>query len=443
MNKWLPEILICPLTGSGLACEALEYSGEEVEFGVLTGDGGEYPIVAGIPILKSGQSEVVALLRAGRFEVATAIACAMVKYTPVLSHVMQSTRPLRRLRRFSRAVESRLRYKWFAGVARDLSEALCSGTAEQLLRLYYRSWGSDSIEAYYYNLCRFGMPGQFVAQAYCHSLPPQQGLILDHSCGAGHLTWGLIEAVAPAQVVGQDISFFSLVIARHFTARKGWFICSDIGKLPFRDGVFTTVFNSDAFTNFSAKLGAFEEMSRCSKDDATILLVWLRNRNRDHLYPNRPLTPEAYRRIVSRYRHRMIPDRQTLDRFLHGMGVCAVEAIDPELIKDALTLSLWIEKGDQPFPQGPILPEPVVPLQVPRVNPIYRLDGRNGQREQYVLRFPTDFYAQEDREMKEYYLPSFELDADQRAALNSGVGLGGVRHLVRRGAIVGMPERYM
>jgi hypothetical protein len=200
---------------------------------------------------------------------------------------MQSRRLLRRLRRFTKPWEAELRAKWLSRAASAIDHILSSGTAQDLFHFFYRNCGGDSPEAYHYNTYRFGMPGQFVALSFSRALPAQSGFVLDHSCGAGHLTWGLSEAVLPAQLIGQDISFFSLLAAKHFVVRNGWFVCTDIAKLPFRDGVFSTVMNSDAYTNFSAKLGAFEEMVRCSAPDASILLVWMRNKNRDHLYPNK------------------------------------------------------------------------------------------------------------------------------------------------------------
>ena len=443
MNRDLLDVLICPLTGSRLNLTSFVQSGDETLFGTLTGDGGEYPILHGIPILKSGQAQLVERLRDGEYALATAAACVESKYVPVFKHFMESRRLFRRLRRFTRPWEASLRAGWLSRAAEAIDDCLSSGSAQDLFHFFYRNCGVDSPEPYYYNVYRFGMPGQFVALSFSHALSAQSGFVLDHSCGAGHLTWGLSESVQPAQLIGQDISFFNLLAAKHFVARKGWFVCSGIDKLPFRDGIFSAVMNSDAYTNFSAKLGSFEEMVRCSTPDATILLVWMRNRNRHHLYPNKPLTPEAYCRIVSRHRYRLIPDPAVLEQFLAGSTVDATAEYDAEQIRTAITLSLWIEKGDGSFPQGRRFTNNIVPAEEVAMNPIYRPAGASPERSLYRLQFPSKFYAEEDREMKHYYPASISLSAEQRRALEEATFRSCLTELMRTGAVVGLPKRYL
>jgi hypothetical protein len=246
----------------------------------------------------------------------------------------------------------------------------------------------------------------------------------------------LAEAVAPAQVVCQDISFFSLYVAKRIVVPGQSFVCSDIVRLPFRDGVFSGVFNSDAFTNFSSKQAAFEEMVRTSEPDAAILLVWLRNKNREHLYPNKPLRPEAYCSLVSAFPHRIYGDLAVLREFVDG-GSLAANATDARAVEQSLTISLWVDKRGA-FAERRCTGAAKVPRRRVVVNPIYQ-----GDTKRYRLQFPTYFYREEDREMKFYYPDSFELTDEQRSAMASDPWSESLTGLLRAGALVGVPEGYL
>ena len=58
------ELLQCPLTGGPLTLEG------DLDHGVLTGEGGSFPVIAGIPVFRSDVHELVELVRAGRHDLA-------------------------------------------------------------------------------------------------------------------------------------------------------------------------------------------------------------------------------------------------------------------------------------------------------------------------------------------------------------------------------------
>ena len=49
MRRDLLEVLRCPRTGQHLDLEPFETAADEVESGLLSSDGGVYPVVSGIP----------------------------------------------------------------------------------------------------------------------------------------------------------------------------------------------------------------------------------------------------------------------------------------------------------------------------------------------------------------------------------------------------------
>ena len=66
MNRELLNLLICPFSKSSLTLETFESKDDEVEYGMLHSEAGDFPIVAGIPILLWGKTDLLALVRAGK-----------------------------------------------------------------------------------------------------------------------------------------------------------------------------------------------------------------------------------------------------------------------------------------------------------------------------------------------------------------------------------------
>ena len=433
MNAEFTELLRCPLTGSPLRLEAFERAGDRIEYGTLTGQGGEYPIVTGIPIFTSNQQETVSLLRSGDQRIAIAMAAVGNRYTGALDTLLKSNPIANRLRRFTKPRDQRRKRAWLERAAECLAPRNGGQlTAQGLYEFGYLRCGPPSNEAFHYNYCRFGMPGYFVGLSFLEAIGARDGFVLDHSCGSGHLTWAMRRACKPAQVIGCDISFLSLYIARQTMEPEAWYVCADVTQLPFRDGVFAAVFNSDAFNNFSSKLMAFQEMARTASASAPIALVWLRNSLHEHMY-GKPVSAEAYRGIAGAHSHRMYSDAWVLRRFLGQSG----DIPDPgdEVAARESTFSMWISK-DAPQPAHRFGATPI-PLEQLTVNPIYKTTGPGA----FERDFPSSFFASEDSDKKYYYPERFTLNAEQQEALRNNRA-DGLQDLLRTGAIAGRPERF-
>lgn len=68
MRPALLDLLACPLSAQPLQLEVLAGDDADVTYGLLSSDAATYPIVAGIPVLRGGDEDAVALLRAGRHD---------------------------------------------------------------------------------------------------------------------------------------------------------------------------------------------------------------------------------------------------------------------------------------------------------------------------------------------------------------------------------------
>lgn len=98
------------------------------------------------------------------------------------------------------------------------------------------------------------------------------GFFLELGCGlAGN---SFLLAKEGRKVVGVDICFDAVKLAKkRFQDRglKGFFVCADMLKLPFKEGVFKTVFAGGSIEHFEDTRGALREISRVVASPGTFL----------------------------------------------------------------------------------------------------------------------------------------------------------------------------
>lgn len=436
MKQEFVEILRCPLTGSALRLEAFESRAGEVEFGMLKGLGGDFPVVAGIPVFTKDHGEVAGLVRSGDHRIAVAAAAVADRYVNALDTMLKLHPLSNRLRRFTAPGDPRRKRAWLEWAAESLVPKSGSRpTARDLYDFAFLRCGSPRNESYHYNYCRFAMPGYFVGLSFLDVAGPRKGLLLDHSCGSGHLSWAMRRLCAPAGVVGCDVSYMSLFAARQAVEPEALYVCTDALQTPFRDGVFAMSFNSDALNNFSSKLAAFQEMARTTAPDGAVVLVWLRNSAHKHLY-GKPVSTDAYRSVAASCRQRIYSDEFILRRFL-GQADGAAPPAEEEVARQA-TFSMWASKGSDEAPDADRFRASAIPSDKLAVNPIYKTAGEGS----YERQFPSTFFSQEDADKKYYYPERFSLTPAQATALRENRLDAELAPLLRTGAVVGRPERF-
>ena len=98
--------------------------------------------------------------------------------------------------------------------------------------------------------------------------------LLDAGCGAGAITLGLAEAVAPGEVVGIDLSEESIAAARKLAAERGAtnvkFEVADARGLPFEDGSFDVAFAHALLQHVESPLAVVREMRRVLRPGGVI-----------------------------------------------------------------------------------------------------------------------------------------------------------------------------
>jgi SAM-dependent methyltransferase len=96
--------------------------------------------------------------------------------------------------------------------------------------------------------------------------PLHRGPILDLGCGAGHMVLALFRRIPRSVVVGLDLNFALLYLARRFVAPGALYVCADAAaRLPFRDGAFEASLCSDTFKYLADRSGAARELQRVTR----------------------------------------------------------------------------------------------------------------------------------------------------------------------------------
>jgi len=251
-------------------------------FGVLRCACTEYPVIDGIPIMLSGavgmfehttggaavegldRPELVRLILAGAGDEAL-VRCLSAPVMPLkldrLSWRIANSGPGKRLARW-----------WGARRIRKLLADRDQITAREVFRTFYASDTPLGLEVGDYFALRFSQPRHLAALALAATLGPAESPVLDIACGVGHLAHYLTRRPAAVQVVGLDINFYEVWLARHWVAPDGAYVCANVSDgLPIRTASMSAVIVSDAYHYFPFREAFNEEVTRVAPSGPYLL----------------------------------------------------------------------------------------------------------------------------------------------------------------------------
>ncbi|MGE3619307.1 MAG: methyltransferase domain-containing protein [Acidimicrobiia bacterium] len=437
MRAELVELLRCPRSGGPLRLEVLEADGGEVEAGLLHGDGGTYPVVAGIPVFRDGDEEVVDLLRAGDPASAAALAVGgrlprsrAAALVPVLAELRPTRAVSRRLaRRLQRAA---------TGAARAALDAAVDDP-DALLRLTHLEHRRPNAEGYNYFRYRLGLPKHLVALAAVAAAEPGPGPVLEVGCGAGHLTWQMAATCAPRPVVALDRELDLLWIARHHLAPGADQVCGDAISLPFPDGTFSLGTAFDVMSFVTAKAVAARELARVVAPGGGTVLSSLINASVAHVFAGEPLSVEGWRRLVGAD-HVALADREVLEAYLAGRTPPATSSGD-DVLAGSRTLTLLagpaatagLDRALEGWPhaRGRLGPHPLL-----RTDPAVT----SGRR--FARWSPSEGFARDNGDLDLYLPDELVLSGPDVTAARTGAPTPAVEAAVATAALIGYPERW-
>jgi SAM-dependent methyltransferase/uncharacterized protein YbaR (Trm112 family) len=461
MKRSLFDLLRCPFCGGHLSPTTAGPLADELEYGVLSCYCGHYPVVAGIPVLMKGAvrprgttvGKLIDLIEAGQHR--AALMAMLMPSAPAadtllprrIRRVMQALPAVRGMSRVKRFVGQPAAVAWRKRATSFLSHLDEHVTACDLFDFHFCYMTGDAREPYTYYSCRFGMPRHLVALSFATLIHRPDKPVLDLGCGFGHITRYLLHRAEPQPVIGLDLNFFALYVAKGWMAPQAQYVCcSGDTSIPFPDSTFSAVFCSDVFWVMHAKPTCIRELKRLTQEDGLILLVGLRNKLvkegiRDNPWP---LPPEGYEALVADMPHRLITHRDVLAQYLRKHGPPLARS--PEIGRSTDAQWLSVVASHQPEllrDYGPFEDWPHAAGRL-AVNPLYREERRDGSGNvHFRLTMPSPKYEQENGDCRQYEPETVSIPATVLTALARGQRTAEVEPLIEQCVVVGLPERFL
>ena len=416
MTETLLKLLRCPFCGTCLqlvANSALTRERDLITSGVLGCECCAFPIVAGIPVLMADDRtrDAMHALEAGRHDEALAMLLGL--------DTVKNEKSWRLLSPDTKA---------------NLREAL------ELL--------SPNAEGTYF-LHRFADPTFVPAEALFRAILQTDiagaGPLLDLCGGVGHLT-RVLDTAQPVSSSAQstitlDLHFWKLWLATRFTLPGSTAICCSVeDPLPFASNLFSIVTLMDAFPYIWHKRLCASEMARVVRQDGLLVLPHLHNALGDNVNSGDPLSPGAYRNLFAGHEPRLFSDKCLLDEVLDHKMVDLSNIKSPDQLGTEPSLTLIASQDPSHYRQLPI-PDQLEVTGKLQVNPLYKIDHRNGQSF-LQLSFPNPDYEAEFSACRRYLPDTLTIDADLRNPI-SPASLGARYTELRRcRVLIDAPPRY-
>jgi SAM-dependent methyltransferase/uncharacterized protein YbaR (Trm112 family) len=449
--RWLR----CPFCAGHLNTDESDWIASEPGYGVLTCHCGQYPVVAGIPVLKKGAiaggpgrargntDDLIAQIKAGRYREAllTLVSPASPALAPAWMSVLPSVKGIGRLKGLTHKWGLR---RWRQEAASLLADRRGQVMACDLLDFYFHRSGLKKRDAHDYFVFRFGQPRHLVGLSFASLIHGPKKPVLDLACGFGHLTRNLVQQAPGQLVIGVDDSFFGLYVAKHWIAPNAEYVCCTTeASLPFPDGAFSAAFCSDAFHYFVNKATCVRELDRLTQHDGLILLVWIHNALVRRPYDGRPLPPESYQALVAHMPHCLVADSDVLARYLQKQGPPLTRSADLGHLARAPSLSVVASHRQNIFQDyGPFTDWPHTEGRL-GLNPLYVEETQDGFGNVRLRRtFPAAFYEAENAECKEYLPEAVTVHSAVMADLAQGKRTSEMEQLIEQCIILDIPERY-
>jgi SAM-dependent methyltransferase/uncharacterized protein YbaR (Trm112 family) len=447
VKKTLLHQLRCPFCWGRLEESCTDGDVNELRHGILKCHCGNYPVVAGIPIFQKDNtlvSEILSLVEKRLNKDALALAISPFGIappkTPELApswvRALPSVKGINRVKHIAHVGHLR---DWKRRAA-DLLNRNGSGTVTEFDAFFFRY----NAEAFNYFVFRPGQPRHLVALSLASIIQNPARPILDLACGQGHIVRNLLRRAGAQGVVGADPNFMGLYVAKMFIAPQADYVCcATDGPLPFPDGFFSTAFCSDAFHYFVKKAATIRELKRLTREDGLIILTWVHNAHIRVAHDGLPLPPEAYEALVDDIPHRLIADREVLARYRQKRGPALATAHDVDDLTDAPVLSILASHRTDVFKDYGSFEEWPHGQGHLSLNPLYEI-GRVPHRDEIELlrRFPSDFYATDHAESKEYLPQSVKIPSQVLEDLNHNKRTADIDALIDRCVVLDVPERY-
>jgi uncharacterized protein YbaR (Trm112 family) len=411
MTETLLDLLRCPFCGGRLALHdsARRSPDGSIATGVVWCECCAFPVVGGIPVLKSDDASRIAMqaIEAGRDQ------------------------------------DALMALLGLDAARGEAFRALLSREGGPTYREAIAILSPDPEGTYF--IYRFSDPTFILAEGVLRALAQHptafRGPALDLCGGSGHLTRVLIRLRPSQPVVLADMFFWKLWLARTITAPQSLPVCCDGNHpLPFARRPFPTVVLSDAFPYIWQKRLLAEEMIRQAGADGLIVMPHLHSSLGWNYSAGMTLTPRSYADLFDELQPRLFPDEPLFAAAADGAGIdlSTPRSADELGAENSFTLIATRDAGlfrSYPPPVTQAADGALV------LNPLYRVT-RHGARSQLTLTFPTREYADEFAACRRYLPETITLEGDATVPVTAWPASIDVEALRRRRVLVDAPPRY-
>jgi SAM-dependent methyltransferase len=444
VNTSILRLLRCPSCGGSFTV-VIDAAASGLEYDVLRCYCSEYPIVAGIPILKKGivgdagpdADDLISLIKAGRQR--EALLSVIAPRSPTLAaEWLRSLPSVKGVRRLKRLSHRRALREW-SNRAANVSANRESMTACDALKFHFP-------EFYDYHVYRFGQPRHLVALSLSTLVRDPGKPILDLACGCGQLTFSLIQRANGQPVIAVDQFFVGLYVARHWIAPEAAHVCCAADTaLPFADGTFAVAFCSDAFHYFANKALSFRELERLTRNDGLIVLVWMHNARAGKETPNDlPLLPEAYDALAGGLPHCLVGDSAVLSRYLQKRGPSLSRTNTVDGLADEPRVSMVASHREAIFRDYGTFEDWPHARGHLTLNPLFVREATNGNGDMLLRRlYPSADFEKGHAESQRYLPETVRISAEACANLERGVRTMEIEPLIEQCVVLGMPRQYL
>jgi SAM-dependent methyltransferase len=422
-------------------------------FGVLSCGPHAYPVIDGIPVVRSGRIDVQdhmtgqanvrgpsieELLHRVREDPLEALV-DLLAFPPSLPFGLEQ-RPGLRLP-LTRGPVAHWTNQHRRRLVKRMLSRLDEQYAQDWLDLSYLRSRNVNQELHAYFLNKFGQPRYLSSLALTSILDADPMPVLDLACGFGHVMHHLGTRPRPLRSIGVDRNFFQLWVARRFIAPGEHYVCADIDQpLPFADNSFRASLCTDAFHLLDNQKACLDEMRRCARD-GTVVIDRVGNRMLEPHDGEHELDPEGYAGLAGDAEWRMAGQSELVQGYLRGSRPQLAKARNAGHFAEEKWLSLIVCDNTalfQDYDRFERLPHGEGPLGL---NPIYRAETlADGVR--LIFEFPSTWYAFENAESLSYHAAGILLSTDEFDAVRRGQRTARTDDLVRKYILIGMPKRY-
>ena len=197
-------------------------------------------------------------------------------------------------------------YKALALLLSDRKDTSIPPVPQDMARQVARGAASarEAMESLHYGGLRWYLQHRWCEPSFLSGLAllethaPRGATLLDLACGSGQYLRAWQQADETVTVIGADIVYSHLWIARRFVAPSAWLVCFDAdGPFPLADGVAGVALAQDAFHYFADKWHVVDQMRRVSQV-GTLLLGHVHNAAQPNYSAGQPLDVDEYIALI-------------------------------------------------------------------------------------------------------------------------------------------------